>query len=167
MTPAPSLRLQLDQKHTRQSVDEPTRGDILAAIAKLDGSRFTDVALERRVNGRIEASLIIAGGREDLVLIVLFKGDDSWFECREPTASGGVVTMVVGGQEAEYERSVCVSKESARIAVEDFLAAGVPSPALWWVENHALQEPGFTQRTQAACPGYRGDLTLTVANRQA
>ena len=110
---------------------DPTLDDIRNAIVRLDGRIFTEVVVRSADRLRY---LSVAGG-PDLFLVTGELEDASLLHLLSRDAGDFPVSLVCGGQQAEFRRSELVERAVAIDAVHDFLD-GFPNgiDGKWLVE---------------------------------
>lgn len=128
------MKLEFDDRvgsHNRASaVDQPRWEQVAEAIARLDGSRHTEVVLSSA-----DAYLTVGGG-PDRFLVFIYTADETSLVAEADVASGrDEEKLVVGGQVGRFPASQLVGAEAALKAARSFFEGRGPSHDLRWVRQ--------------------------------
>lgn len=107
----------------------PTTADVQAAIARLDGAACTEVSLTQ---DKPFAYFTVAGGPE-LYLLTGESADEEILQLTDPDAGGAIVSLVCGGQRADFARRELVDRDVATRVLIRFLEGGDYDASLHWI----------------------------------
>lgn len=128
-------RAYLDEWNGSKAGETPVEAELpalLFALDRLDQSTHTTLNLEFGTTGD---SLLIGGGLNRFIF--------SWTHPDETTSTLWKVTLslesrpaiTIGGQPAEFDPLIVLSRETARQALRDFLNAVEPTSDLCWLTD--------------------------------
>ncbi|WMD21595.1 hypothetical protein RAS12_04250 [Achromobacter seleniivolatilans] len=124
-------RRQDEQVAVREGAN-PSEADLLAALDRMDGVRFSSIAFVTED----ETVMAVGGGGTAYVVSITLDDDAKIFTLIDPSRSEDHdQELVVGGQSGSYQEYQCVSRELAVAAILYFQQEGVPSPDLSWVSE--------------------------------
>ena len=109
------------------SIADASNDEICIALERLDGRNNDSLLIE--IDD--EHFLGIGGGHDGRFVLSIVDGSITRHLIGDRQAKG-VRLLKVGGQQVPYAASRIVSRESARIAVNEFLASRTASPSLEW-----------------------------------
>lgn len=126
------MKLQIDTwegpyRHSEER-DQPTVGDVEAAITRRVGDGWVDVFLRQED----PFAYVAVSGGPDLYLVTGETSDEKILQLTDPGTGDEPVRLVVGGQSAEYARHELVGQDKAAEVAIRFLQHGDYDPALPW-----------------------------------
>lgn len=98
-------------------IADPSQEQITEAVDRLDGSQYTETSLEEANPFRY---LSVAGG-PDLYLVTGETPDDEIIQLLSTGTGDEPVSLVCGGQRADYQRSELVTRDEALGAIAEFV----------------------------------------------
>lgn len=115
-----------------RAIEIRLESELHAQIATLDGATKTLILL-RRENDR--ANLKIGGGPERLVVAWDRNGDPPYWTLLTESPMPHRAELIVGGQLADFEPAVAVTRSEAIAAAGEFMRTGERTSALAWREE--------------------------------
>lgn len=112
-----------------ETVDRPTRAEMVDALCRLDGETYTQLYLEGA--GR---TMMVGGGNDGLYTVyIAVEVDREFYNLVNPDASPtSQLMLVTGGQVGIFPASRCVELKAALKAAEVFFERGEPAESLEW-----------------------------------
>ncbi len=109
-------------------IDDPTAGDVATALDRLDGAATSEISLTQDE----PFAQFTVGGGPDLFLVTGETPEEEILQLTTPDAPDEAVSLVTGGQVAEFKRHDLVTRERALAALQRFLAGEPHDPTLPW-----------------------------------
>lgn len=116
-----------DPTQKRRKVATPTWAQIEAAIRRLDGIQYRDVALMAGDG----VGMLVTGGLAGRYTCQVALGGDFWY-LTDPTRSEETVVALVEDEEAEFPESYTVDLDTVLRAAARYAETGECDPSLCW-----------------------------------